>query len=292
MSMNNSGEIKARMKSIRQTTQIANAQKLIAASRIGKAQHSLNDTRPYHDHIRKTIAELLVLHPEVLSPYIGSETWNTPTKPLFLVLTSDSGLAGGYNSNIIRFAEQELNQQPKNRLLVQGNVGRTALAKRDFKIDTEIDLPSHLPTLSHAGEIAKYVISLFENREIDGFGVIYTYYRSAARLIPVYEKLLPLPADSFADAGIVRSDVVFEPSPEAVMEMLIPKYLKGFIYGCLLHSWASELTSRVAAMDSAIRNGNEILNKLSLAYNRARQAAITQEITEIVAGAQALTTDD
>jgi F-type H+-transporting ATPase subunit gamma len=291
--MNNTGEIKARMKSIRQTTQIASAQKLIAASRVGKAQHTLNETRPYHDHIRQTIAELLSLHPEVLSPYIGSESWRIPVKPGLLVLTSDSGLAGGYNSNIIKFAEEEMSKDMRfQHLMVQGNVGHTALSRRGYQIDDEIELPSNFPTLSHAGHIAKYIISLFESREVDGFGIIYTDYRSAARLIPVHEILLPLPPETFGDAGIVRSDVSFEPSPEVVMEMLIPKYLKGFIYGCLVHSWAAELTSRISAMDGAVRNGNEMLDKLSLAYNRARQAAITQEITEIVAGAQALTTDD
>jgi F-type H+-transporting ATPase subunit gamma len=287
--MNNTGEIKARMKSIRQTVQIANAQKLIAASRIGKAQKMLADSKPYHDNIRQTIAELLALHPEVLTPFVG-DNWKTSLRPGFLVLSSDTGLAGGYNSNLVKFSEQELtaNAYKPVTVLVQGHLGRDALLRKGLPVDTTKQWRVSVPSMRDAGEISKFILSLFENHTIDGFGIIYTKYYSAAKLEPVREKLFPLPPESFGDAGIIHSDVSFEPSPEAVMEMLIPKYIKGFIYGCLIHSWTSELASRVTAMDNAIRNGREMLDKLNLAYNRARQAAITQEITEIVAGANAL----
>jgi F-type H+-transporting ATPase subunit gamma len=232
---------------------------------------------------------LLALHPEVLTPFVGAG-WTTSLNPGFLVLSSDTGLAGGYNSNLVKFAEQELTtmEHKPATIFVQGHLGRDNLYKKGLPVDMTQELRAGTPTLHDAGLIAKQVMALFEEQKVDGFGIIYTKYHSAARLEPVHEKIFPLPPETFGNAGIVRSDVTFEPSPEAVMEMLIPKYIKGFIYGCLIHAWTSELASRVSAMDSAIRNGREMLGKLTQAYNRARQAAITQEITEIVAGANAL----
>jgi F-type H+-transporting ATPase subunit gamma len=278
------------MKSIRQTVQISNAQKLISASRIGRARRMLGQSAPYHDHIRQAIADLLAMHPEVLTRFIGRGT-DAPEKQGLLVLSSDTGLAGGYNGNVLKFSERELAKQSVPHLIVQGNVGRNFFARLGIARD-ETHFSAVMPSLALAGQIASHIITLFEKREVDAFDVIYTRYDSAVRLTPVRERLFPLRPEAFGEAVSLRPDVTFEPSPESVMSMLIPKYLEGFLYGCLVHAWTSELASRVTAMDSAIRNGNEMLEKLSLAYNRARQAAITQEITEIVAGATAMTSDD
>ena len=286
-SMNNTAAIKSRMKSIRQTVQISNAQKLIAASRIGKAKKNLYEAEPYHNRIRETIAGVLELCPDVVSRFLERSASKEPKRGM-LVITSDRGLAGGYNGNVVKLASDSMAQSPAERVVVLGNVGRSQLAGRGFDLYPDLGISTCPPTMFAAREIAEKVISLFEAGEVDSFDLLYTHYTSGVRLDPKLVRMFPLSPEVFGAPPGRLKQIEFEPSAESVLSMLIPKYLKGFIYGCLVHSWASELASRLSAMDSAIRNGNEMLEKLSLIYNRARQAAITQEITEIVAGATAM----
>ena len=282
------GEILGRMKSIRQTVQISNAQKLIAASRISKARHMLDEAAPYHERIRQAIAAALARCPEVASNYLADDSF-VPKKRGVLMMTSDRGLAGGYNSNLIKFTEQTLAEQSAERLMVIGQVGWNQMNRNGYQPTKPLDLSVDPPTLFVARELAERLMRMFEEGEFDCLDVVYTHFYSPIRLNPTVMRLFPLPPTAFGPPpNELMLDVAFEPSPEAVMGMLIPKYLKGFLYGCLVHAWASELASRITAMDNAISNGNEILEALSLAYNRARQASITQEITEIVAGALSL----
>jgi F-type H+-transporting ATPase subunit gamma len=274
------------MKSIRQTLQITNAQKLIAASRIGKAKRMLTDASPYHDHIRETITGVLASTHDVSNRYLDHKI--TPKKRGFLVLSADKGLAGGYNHNILKLAEETLAGCDAAKLLVVGHVVRTQLLAAGCPVDLSFDYPAENPTMFMAREIGERVMGLFERGEVDAFDVIYTQYISSVRLKPVIERMFPINPDTLGDPASWPQSVVFEPTANAVMSMLIPKYLKGYLYGCLVHAWTCELTSRLTAMDSAIRNGDEMLERLSLRYHQARQAAITQEITEIVAGASSM----
>jgi F-type H+-transporting ATPase subunit gamma len=273
------------MKSIRQTVQIAGAQKLISASRIGKARRMLDATLPYHGHIRERIAYVLALCPEVSSRYLerGSSEGG---RPGLLVLTSNTGLAGGYNANILKLADQYLAEAPDTRLIVMGQVGRSHFSAAAY--DREADFPVIQPSLFTARELAEYLSGLFQRGDADRLDVAYTRYDSAVRLTPVLERLFPLRPEAFGHPVSLLPVAAFEPDAEAVFSTLMASYLKGFLYGCLTHAWVSELASRIAAMDSAIRNGNDMLDRLSLLYNRARQAAITQEISEIVAGATSI----
>jgi F-type H+-transporting ATPase subunit gamma len=275
------------MKSIRQTVQIAGAQKLISASRIGRARRMLDATLPFHDHIRERIAYVLALCPEVSSRYLEYGSSGHARRGL-LVLTSNTGLAGGYNFNVLKLADQYLSETPDAHLIVMGQVGRSHFARENF--DRGSEFPISHPTLYTAREIAETLTGLFERGEVDCFDVAYTHYYSTVRLTPVVERLFPLRPDVFGLPDTLMPMSSFEPGPETVFSTLMTGYLKGFLYGCLVHAWVSELASRITAMDSAIRNGNEMLDTLSLQYNRARQAAITQEITEIVAGASAMIT--
>ncbi len=286
--MNNTSAIRTRMKSIRQTVQIMNAQKLIAASRIGKARRMLDEAAPYHERIRATIAGVLSSCPEVASPYLSS-SGNAPKKRGLLVVSSDKGLAGGYNSNLIRHAEAYLAENEVKYLCVQGQVGITQMSRSGLILDQPPEISIDPPSMFAAREYAEGIFGLYDDGIIDAIDIIYTHYTSSVKLKPITAKLLPLSPDMFdLNAGENLQGRSFEPSPESVLSMLISKYLKGFLYGCFVHAWTSELASRLTAMDSAIRNGNEILDKLNLVYNRARQALITQEITEIVAGAAAM----
>jgi F-type H+-transporting ATPase subunit gamma len=282
----NTHAIRSRMKSIRQTLQITNAQKLIAASRIGKAKRMLADASPYHDHIRETIAGILASTHDVSNRYLDHTA--APRKRGFLILSADKGLAGGYNHNILKLAEETLAGCDIASLLVVGHVVRNQLSAAGYSVDPAFDYPSENPAIFTAREIAERVMGLFERREVDAFDVIYTQYISSVRLKPVVERMFPIKPETLGAPLFWDQDVVFEPTANAVVSMLIPKYLKGYMYGCLVHAWACELTSRLTAMNNAIRNGAEMLDRLSLQYHQARQAAITQEITEIVAGAESL----
>jgi F-type H+-transporting ATPase subunit gamma len=288
--MNGTGSIQSRMKSIKQTVQIINAQKLIAASKVGKARKMLDDAQPYHTKILSTISGILKITDceSHASPYISAKAEQGERRGV-LVISADVGLAGGYNTNLTKFAEHEFGRQAPAVLMVQGKIGRTAFERRNQAVAEGYDLEMFgVPTRAYARRIAKYVFDLLDSGAVDTFDVVYTYYHSAVKQNPVCERLLPVSPCGLGNGIDLPYDIAFEPSPQALIATLIPKYLSGYIYGALVHAYASELASRVTAMDSAMRNGNDMLSKLTLQYNRARQAAITQEITEIVAGAEAI----
>ena len=271
------------MRSIRQTVQIAGAQKLISASRIGKARHMLAETAPYHERIRQRIAYVLRLAPEVSSPFL-EQPGAVYKKRGLLILSSNTGLAGGYNSNVIKTAQDFMAQHPISWLSVMGRVGRARFAGQL----SEDDFSMGVPSMFGAREIAEHFTELFTKGTIDCFDIAYTHYHSAVRLTPAVERLFPLLPEVFGQPISLLPVMEFEPTADSVLTSLSMSYLKGYLYGCLVHAYASEISSRIAAMDNAIRNGNDMLDRLSLLYNRARQAAITQEITEIVAGATAM----
>ena len=267
--------------------QISGAQKLIATAQIGKARRLFADSKPYHDRIASAVAEVLRQCPDVNSDYI-EHVRSTGMRRGLLVLSANRGLAGGFNNNIIHFTEQKLADEPAAYIIVLGQACRSHLIRTGFPVDNEYDQPLEPPAMFTARELAEKVMGMLQRNELDTFDIIYTNYKSAVKMEPVLERLLPLGRSLFSDPGEPKDSFSFEPSPERVLASMILKYLKGFIYGCLTDTWICELTSRVSAMDNAVRNGNDILANLNLEYNRTRQAAITQEITEIVAGAAAL----
>ncbi len=289
--MNNTASILIRIKSIRQTVQIANAQKLISASRIGRAKRMLAEAMPYHERIRSNIADVLAQCPEAASRYLVRPEIK-PKRRGLLVITSDRGLAGGYNSNVIKAVEQSLQETPAELMIILGSIGRNHFVSRHKSVLQPPEYSFEPPTLFAARELAEMILHLFDNGEVDAFDVAYTHFHTTVRLQPLVTHLFPLAAEVFGDPPVPLREVAFEPNPDAVLDTLMVNYLKGFIYGCLIHAWASELASRVTAMDSAIRNGNDMLDSLTLTYNHARQSMITQEITEIVAGAAAMNEDE
>jgi len=284
-------ELLHRMKSIRQTVQISSAQKLVAAAHVGKARKMLEDSRPYHDTVSSAIADVLRQCPEISSRYL-TQGYEAGGRRGLLVLSANRGLAGGFNSNIIHFTEQALADKPADYVIVLGKAARAHLIRKGYPVDEGYDLPLDPPTMATARDLANKMVGMLEREEIDAFDIIYTAYRSSVRMEPVLRRLFPLDPSVFDNYKKDKSSYSFEPSPEHLLAFMITKYLKGYIYGCLIYSHICELTSRLTAMDAAIRNGNEMLEHLSLLYNRARQGAITQEITEIVAGAMALQVEE
>jgi len=282
-----------RMKSIRQTVQISSAQKLVAAAQIGKARKLLYDSNSYHNTVSRVIADILRHCPEVASRYLKPCRDGCGRRGI-LVLSANKGLAGGFNSNIVHFTEASVAGNPATYMIVLGQ-GRSTFIKEGLPVDQDYDQPLEPPTMFTARELAEKVTGLLDNGKLDSFDVIYTEYKTAVKQEVALRRLFPLDPSSFTgefDEEFHKGHYSFEPSPEHVLHFAIVKYVKGYLYGCLIHTWLCELTARVTAMENAIRNGNEMLDRLSLIYNRARQASITQEITEIVAGAAAMVTEE
>ena len=292
------------MKSVKQTVKISSAQKLIAGAHIVKARKMLERSQPYHDRIRLAIASVLK-DCESKSKYL--DTGKEITKRGLLVISADRGLAGGYNQNVIKMALKAIAEHPAKhpedrvvaKVLTVGRLGynkfdhiNVSTAQHIVPLDESFICAAENPTLFVSREIAERLMDLFENDEVDCFDIIYTQFHSAVRMTPSTERLFPLSPEMLTDSCVSKETRVhyseYEPSPDAVLETLIPQYLRGYIFSCLTQAWMCELSSRVTAMDSAIKNGNDMLHKLSLKYNRARQGSITQELTEIVAGAASM----
>ena len=289
-------EIKLRIKSIKETRQITKAMKLISAAKLKRAKQQLEQILPYFTKVKGTLADILMHSGSVENIYFEARKGNDEKKMGFIILTGDKGLAGGYNNNIIKLAESKLKQFSNPVLFVAGHVGRNYFNRKNHNLYADFDYPVQNPTVYRAREIADIVLTLFRSGELDEVYLVYTLMVSAIKLIPQTMKLLPLELDELKEAiGIsekaeVKIDDLFnyEPSPKAVFDVLIPKYVKGIVYGALVEAFTSEQSARMSAMDSATSNADDMLQSLNLFYNRARQAAITQEISEIVGGASAL----
>ena len=293
--MANMHEIKLRIKSIKDTRQITKAMKLISAAKLKKARQQLELTLPYFDKVKLTIADILVHSGNVESVFFDLSHEGEQKKKGVLVLTGDKGLAGGYNHNILKLTEDTLKDSPDALLFVAGHMGRNYFTKNNYNIDKNFDYPVQNPTIYRAREIAEILLEQFKKGELDEVYIAYTLMESTIRLEPHFTKLLPINLESlkkelkiFDLSERIDDNLIYEPSPEVVLDVLISKYIKGIVYGAFVEAYTSEQSARMTAMDSATSNADEMLQTLNLFYNRARQAAITQEISEIVGGATAL----
>jgi F-type H+-transporting ATPase subunit gamma len=289
-------EIKLRIKSIKETKQITKAMKLISAAKLKKARQQLEHTLPYFKKVKETMADILMHSSDVQSPYIDIKHKNRYFKKGYLVFTGDKGLAGGYNHNIIKLAEEAINGDKNVPLYIAGNVGRAYFIKNGYNVIKSFDYPVQNPSVYRAREMAEILLESFEQKVIDELHILYTDLKSSLSMEPRLIKLLPLEIESLRDdlkidyhnENIIDQGLIYEPSTNVVIEILLAKYIKGIIYGALVEAFTSEQSARMSAMDNATSNADDMLNSLNLYYNRARQAAITQEISEIVGGAAAL----
>lgn len=289
-------EIKLRIKSIKETRQITKAMKLTAAAKLKKARQQLEQTLPYFSKVKCAIGDILMHSGTIDNIYFDVRKEKADKKIGFIVLTGDKGLAGGYNHNILKLAEEKIAEVSDPVLFVAGHMGRNHFYRRNFNMYPDFDYPVQSPTVYRAREIADIVLEQFRNGQLDEIYLVFTLMVSTMNLTPHMMKLLPLDLDgvtndvSYGASCDVKVDDMFtyEPSIKAVLDVLIPKYVKGVIYGALVEAFTSEQSARMSAMDSATSNADDMLQSLNLFYNRARQAAITQEISEIVGGAAAL----
>lgn len=294
--MANLRDVRLRMRAIRQTLQVTNAMNLISTSKLRKGRRTLEDTKPYFTRIQKSMYDIVscadISHNEFFGRKNGQEL---SSRAAIVVISSDKGLAGGFNANVFRQANALCSKVQKPVLITVGNIAQRFFGNSKYPILESFSFKSQLPSVDDAKMIADYIISQFLWGAFDSVYLVYTYMYSAVRLQPDVIRLLPLSAEKIQEkimqtGGEKRVELQFEfiPSEEMVFEVLIPIYLKGIVYGALVESYAGEQNARMSAMDEASKNAENMLAKLQVFYNRARQAAITQEMTEIIGGSSVL----
>ena len=276
-------DIKRRIKSVESTMQITKAMELVASSKLRKAKEKADKARPYFDALYETMCEIQAENPSFLSPFTRKAGEG---KSLLVVIAGDRGLAGGFNSNIFKLVQariDELGGKDKTDIIAIGKKAVEYFGKREFNMlgsypDFSENIRIHQAN-DIAGEIVdKYVKGIYERVEL-----FYTEYVSSITQQAVTKKMLPVELDG--QKKVSKALPIYEPSAGQVFNHIVPRYVTGMIFGACVESFASEQASRRNAMENASDNASEMISSLSLMYNRARQASITQEITEIVGGA-------
>jgi F-type H+-transporting ATPase subunit gamma len=280
--------IRRRIASVRSTQQITRAMKLISAARLRRAQEALLSARPYHEALKRVADSVLNTAPELIAP-----AENAVGRTMIIVVAADRGLAGGYNINLLRLAEQEARRVSTGGLEADFfAVGRKALdhfrRTQQSLAGERINNIPRLATVSLAREIGQLVLTRWRNGAIREAGLVYNIFRSALSQRPVYEKLLPIETEGQNGATPPAGDYLVEPDPAELVPVVLRSYVEAAILHALLEAEASEHGARMTAMDAATNNAVEMIERLTLDMNRARQAAITKELMDIVGGAEAL----
>lgn len=289
--MANIQEIRTHIRSVQETRKITNAMYLISSNNLRKARKQLNDVKPYFNKIETTITDILHRSPEMPHLYLDARPKIRPEdrRVGYMVITGDKGLAGAYNHNVLKLAEKVAEEHPGCRLFLVGQVGAAWCRERKVPFEMEFEYTAQNPNMHRAREIGRFLVEEYRQERLDELRVIYTEMVTPLQLEPREVKLLPLDRNVFPwkPLGKGEGTVNYVPSETAVLSALAPYYVIGMIFSTLVESYCSEQQARMSAMDASTKNAGDLLGQLSLEYNRARQAAITQEITEVVGGAQA-----
>lgn len=294
--MANIKEIRDRINSVNDTRKITNAMYLISSTKLRKAKKMLNDTEPFFFSTQAMISRIVRHLPEGVENIFLESRLDIPEEDRrrgYIIFTDDKGLAGAYNHNVIKLAEEHIQKDGnKWKLFVIGEVGRFHFLSKNMDIEESFMFTSQNPTLHRARKIAAEILDYYYRREIDEFYCIYTTVHGNV-CETRFEKLLPLEIITDIQRektapGTLLEEFLMEPSPSAILDNIVPNYVTGYIYGALVEAFCSVQSSRMMAMDSANKNAAKMLDALQRTYNRQRQAMITQEITEVASGAKAL----
>mgnify|MGYP000975871774 CR=1 FL=1 len=287
-------DIKRRKESVQSTGQITKAMKLVSSVKLQKAKVGAEVSKPYFDTMYNTVAGMIAKSGQMSHPFLQK---SQSDKKAVILISSNRGLAGGYNSNVVKLVTKDERFNKENTIIFAvGTKGRDSLERQGFEIAGDYSVAINEPLYSDAMQIGKDILSRFVNGEIGEIYIAYTIFKNTVVQIPTLNKLLPIDAeDIVSETEDISEDPLdkitlmnYEPEPEEALNAIIPKYINSLIYGGLVESHASENGARMQAMDSATSNAEEMISDLSLKYNRARQASITQELTEIIAGASAI----
>jgi F-type H+-transporting ATPase subunit gamma len=286
--MSNLRDIKRRIKSVKNTQQITKAMKMVSAAKLRRAQENIVAARPYAEKMQEMIASISSKLPAEESHPLF--TAKEEGKIEVVVITSDRGLCGGFNSGLIRLAENFIDEHSDREIIFNfiGKRGGEYFKRRDINIGKSIPIGNKAPGYELASVVARDIIASYKQEE-DGTNEVYAIYsefQSALVQHPTVQKILPMePPEGEAEE---QSELIFEPDPKEVLDSLLPKYVEGQIFRSLLESAASEHGARMTSMDSASKNASSMIDSLTLQYNRVRQAAITKELMEIISGSEAL----
>ena len=287
-------DIKRRKESVQSTGQITKAMKLVSSVKLQKAKVGAEVSKPYFDTMYETVADMIAKSAQMSHPFLQK---SQSDKKAVITITSNRGLAGGYNSNIVKLVSKDERFNKDDTIIYAvGTKGRDSLSRQGYSIAGDYSEAINEPLYSDAMEIGKELLSKFTSGEIGEIYLAYTIFKNTVVQIPTMIKLLPIDAEDIVSEQEEEPEspldkitlMNYEPEPEEALDAIIPKYVNSLIYGGLVESHASENGARMQAMDSATSNAEDMISDLSLKYNRARQASITQELTEIIAGASAI----
>ncbi|MBQ3979784.1 MAG: ATP synthase F1 subunit gamma [Lachnospiraceae bacterium] len=298
--MANAHEILNRIKSIRDTMKITKAMYMVSSMKVQKAKKKLAETLPFFDGLQKQIREVLLHFPEMHHLYFDNrieDERELVKRKIYIVITGDKGMAGPYNLNVIKAAREKFSEDEDYRIYCVGETGRHVFMAEKLPVSVDFRMSSNNPSIHRARVMCEMLTDKYKNEEVDEIHVIYTRMRNSVTSEVRTEQLLPLRTSRFltdqvkkaAQGEIVdASEMEIFPSPEDVLETLVRNIITGFLYGAMVESQASEESARMMSMKTATDNADAMLSELSRQYNQFRQAAITQEITEVVGGAKAL----
>ncbi|MGB9791384.1 MAG: ATP synthase F1 subunit gamma [Thermacetogeniaceae bacterium] len=278
-------DIKRRIRSIKNTQQITKAMEMVAAARLRRSQWRVELARPYAEEIRRVAGRIAGSLEEVSHPLLVRREIK---RPAFVVFTSDRGLCGAFNARVIRFAQDLLKERNSKSIVAVGRKGRDFFRRRGYELLAEFIGIGDDPRVDVAREIVRSVIKLYEEGVVDEVILIYMEFISTGRQQPTARRLLPIEIPSQEEGGAGVDDYLYEPGQKKVLEMVLPRFVESQVYRALLESKVSEHAARMLAMGNASENAGKMIDQLTLSFNKARQAAITKELTEIVTGAEAL----
>ena len=285
--MKNLNEIRHHLRSVQQTRQITNAMYLLSTSRMKKAMTHIEYNRQYLYRVRQTMKDILNKSRVVDHTYL--EPRGRGSRAAYLVVAADKGLCGAYNANVLNLAWEHIEDHSQHFIVTAGIMATEFFRRKGIEPDIELLGLIQEPKLSLSRDLIDNLFEIYDSGLMDEVYIVYTHFINSAKQEPRIVRLLPLRLEDFADVEYeydYEADILYEPSAEEVFSNLVPQYATGMVYGTLTMSYASEHSARMTAMQNSTKNADEMIADLSSKYNSARQFAITQEITEIVAGFQ------
>lgn len=276
-------ELKHRIKSIQDTHQITKAMELISVAKMRKAMLKQAASSVYFDRVRATLKDIMLHSTDIRNAYVRHRP---DTRAAYIVIAGDKGLAGAFNNNVLNLAWQHIQTRPVHYVITIGQMARSFFESRDQSVDLEFTHAVTSPTLHDSRGIMRDILDLYDRNLMDEVYVVFTRMISSSVHEPTVVKLLPIEAKDIEveAASSFRGEICYDPSPNEVLDILVPQYLVGMIYSTLIHSAASEQAARMMAMSNANKNADKMLDSLSLEYNRLRQSAITTELLDLSSG--------
>ena len=280
-------DIKRRKGSIQSTQQITKAMKLVSTVKLQKARNHAEQSNPYFNHMYQTVSSMLAHSGNINHPYLKA---GDSKKKAVIAIASNRGLAGGYNSNIVKLITESDMKKEDVEIYMIGRKAKETFVRKGYNIKEDYSDVIEGPTYEDAALISKEVLKAFTEGEIGEIYLAYTHFKNTVSHEPTLIKLLPVEIDDADSEAETDHHLLmnYEPNEEEALNLIIPKYVTSLLYGALVEAVASENGARMQAMDSATSNADEMISDLTLKYNRARQGSITQELTEIIAGAEAI----